>query len=777
MVWAGFDDKLRREVAVKTLHGERFDIETRAHLLAEARILSQLDHGGICRVYDYLEGEDSDYLVLERIHGETLRKATERQSFNTAELLQIAQEIADALAVAHARGIVHRDLKPSNVMLTDGGESGHREVKVLDFGLAHSTHRPASLIGSFRAGSRTEHAAAPPTADGTLTRFASLLLDSDSGTVTGTPANMSPEQARGEPPTPASDLYSFGLLLQELFTGASAYPPGLSVDLLLVKAADGDTLPVQGIDRDVKALIEDLLELVPEKRPTAFEAAARLERIRRRPARRRRVVVTAALAILALVAGVKYTFDLQRERNLAFAARQEAQTVADFLTGLFEASDAWSVHDEELSVRGIVDRGAATIDRELADQPAVQARLLHTLGVVYSSLELYDEARPFLERALEMRRELHGDEHVGVADTLHELGILRMEVLDFDAAEIPLKEALAQRRLLLADHPDLAESLNVVGAWHAATGDWSRAEKYYHESLALWERLPDPSGEFGKIVFNLAGSLYNRGDSEEAVKALRRGLAAQRRLDLTYDPQLVLIIDRLASILAQIGQLDEAESLYHESTDLWRRIVGPGHGYVSLALSSQAMVLRFRGDLDAALALNRQAVEMSQRTGADTCRNVANQIELTKTLLDRGDSEEAETVLTGLQEIIAGCRYREAEVDLELGRLHRAQGELQRAEALFRRVLAIWKDYYPPGNPDSLRIESMIGEILSERGSPAAAEPLLLKSYEGLLGSLGISSPHTRIALTRLVAFYETRQPERAAEYRSHLLALEDQER
>jgi serine/threonine protein kinase len=119
-VYAGYDENLKRKVAVKAIQDtRRLSPMAKARFLREAQILSQLDHPGICRIYDYLEFEGRDYLVLELIEGRTLAAAADELDFGAK--LDIARQIAQVLDSAHGEGIVHRDLKPDNVMLTPEG--------------------------------------------------------------------------------------------------------------------------------------------------------------------------------------------------------------------------------------------------------------------------------------------------------------------------------------------------------------------------------------------------------------------------------------------------------------------------------------------------------------------------------------------------------------------------------------------------------------------------------------------------------------------------------
>ncbi|HEX6639636.1 MAG TPA: serine/threonine-protein kinase, partial [Thermoanaerobaculia bacterium] len=278
-VYGGYDEKLERKVALKVLNDDqRLDAEARERLLREARALSRLDHPNICRIHDYIETRDVDLLVLEYIDGKTLDDAM-RERTTHHEKLRIAISIADVMVQAHRAGIVHRDLKPENVMLTKSGE-----VKVLDFGLARWLHRTratrssdkfvAVRTNSVYANDKIGETLVLPDADVTKPRRPAQpdFLATAVGITLGTPLFMSPEQARGESLTPASDMFSFGLLLQSLFTGQDPHPSDLTAREVIIRVARGETLPVKGARGDVTALINRLKQFAPADRPTAVEA-------------------------------------------------------------------------------------------------------------------------------------------------------------------------------------------------------------------------------------------------------------------------------------------------------------------------------------------------------------------------------------------------------------------------------------------------------------------------------------------------------------------------
>ena len=197
-VYRAVDRRLNRTVVIKTLPAHLSDDpERQERFKREAKIISELNHPHICMLYDIGRQDNVDYLVLEHIEGETLQSRLSKRRLSVADALEFAIQIADALRAAHRRGIIHRDLKPANIMLTSTG------VKLLDFGVAV---RSTPLQIGMEA---TE-----------LTDGGRLTME---GTILGTPQYISPEQLEGKPADARTDIFAFGAVAYEMFTGKPAF--------------------------------------------------------------------------------------------------------------------------------------------------------------------------------------------------------------------------------------------------------------------------------------------------------------------------------------------------------------------------------------------------------------------------------------------------------------------------------------------------------------------------------------------------------------------------
>jgi serine/threonine-protein kinase len=321
-VYVAFDTTLQRKVALKAVRrAHRLDESARARLLREARILSQLDHPNICRIYDYVAADDADYLVLELIDGRSLRDGL-THGLDRGARMRVAEQVARAFVVAHSAGVIHRDLKPENIMLLPTGD-----VKVLDFGLARAFEDRGADAGVMASNRNIgalldDQTATVLPADPSSSQTG--IVHTAAGALMGSPVYMSPEQARGEPATTASDMFAFGLLLQELYTGKRPYQTGLDVHALLAGRARGETAPADGVPRDIGDLIARLKAPAPSQRPTAVETVDRLRRIRETPARRMRYAAAIVTLVAIAAAGIKYSVDVTRERTAAVQAREDA---------------------------------------------------------------------------------------------------------------------------------------------------------------------------------------------------------------------------------------------------------------------------------------------------------------------------------------------------------------------------------------------------------------------------------------------------------------------
>ena len=251
-VYRARDLTLGRDVAIKALPpGLAADPERLARFQREGRILASLDHANVARIHDVVETDDGTFLILELAAGRTLQEALAREPLPVGETLEVARQVAAGLEAAHGVGVVHRDLKPSNIAL---GETG--KVKILDFGLA-------KLV--------TE----APGDDG-FTGLATLAGPATAaGTLLGTVAYMSPEQARGKPVDQRTDVWSFGCVVFECLTGRSAFgreTPSDTLVAILDREPDWSLLPPATPAR-LRDLLRRCLQKDPERRLPEIAAA------------------------------------------------------------------------------------------------------------------------------------------------------------------------------------------------------------------------------------------------------------------------------------------------------------------------------------------------------------------------------------------------------------------------------------------------------------------------------------------------------------------------
>jgi len=244
MVFRGRDELLGKDVAIKLFGGT--DPEQIAEFRAEVRVVASLGHHGIVSITDAgidrsSEDDPRPFLVMEFVPGTTLREAIRHEPLSLVAAGEIGFELAEVLEYVHSHGVVHRDISPSNVMLVHyGTPSSRTRARLTDFGLAVAS-------GSMREPGQPTY---------------------------GTAAYLSPEQAAGDPITPASDIYSLGLVLLEAITGTLAFP-GDAVASALARLSAEPAIP-DDLPTEWRALLARMVARDPEARPTADVVAHEL---------------------------------------------------------------------------------------------------------------------------------------------------------------------------------------------------------------------------------------------------------------------------------------------------------------------------------------------------------------------------------------------------------------------------------------------------------------------------------------------------------------------
>jgi tRNA A-37 threonylcarbamoyl transferase component Bud32 len=313
-VYAARDTRLQRKVAIKILPAHlSYNEDLRARFEQEAKSISALQHPNICVIHDIGSQDGVEFMVMEYVNGPTIDKLVSKDGLPVDVALRYAMQIADAIACAHAAGIVHRDLKPTNIIVDRSGL-----VKVLDFGLAKVAVKGAS-------------AAAVET----------ITVGTTPGTIVGTVAYMSPEQAEGKAVDARSDIFSFGAVFYEMLSGHRAFE-GESSAALLASVLRDEPKPLSELKHNVPPEIRRIVTRCLKKDPSAryvsgAELARELKTCREtlfpdsgtglsaariaREAKRPRILVPVALLVILLIAGagllIKHSRDVRWAHDIA----------------------------------------------------------------------------------------------------------------------------------------------------------------------------------------------------------------------------------------------------------------------------------------------------------------------------------------------------------------------------------------------------------------------------------------------------------------------------
>ncbi|HSZ64451.1 MAG TPA: tetratricopeptide repeat protein [Terriglobales bacterium] len=249
VVYRAHDEQLDRDVALKVLPaGTLADDAARRQFRKEALALAKLSHPNIATVFEFSSQEGVDFLAMELIPGRPLSERLLSGAMPQPEIVRLTTQLAEGLAAAHDQGVIHRDLKPANLFVTPDGR-----LKILDFGLAKHT---------------------PKSSGADVTRS----ITADTGTVSGTVPYMSPEQLRGLPVDPRSDIYAAGAVLHEMATGRRAFPQGQAAELMGAILYESPA-PARSVNKYVSPGLESIISKSLAKDPSQRYQSARELRV------------------------------------------------------------------------------------------------------------------------------------------------------------------------------------------------------------------------------------------------------------------------------------------------------------------------------------------------------------------------------------------------------------------------------------------------------------------------------------------------------------------
>jgi len=753
-------EPVRRRVALKLI---KVGMDTRqvvARFEGERQALARMEHPNIARVFDAGATEAGrPFFAMEYVPGVPITRYCDTQRMDTAARLRLFIQVCRGVQHAHQKGIIHRDVKPSNVLVTL--QDDRPVPKIIDFGVAKATQEPLT--------------------DQTLRTAV--------GHVVGTIEYMSPEQAEGTglDIDTRTDVYALGVLLYELLVGVLPFesrtlrraaadeirrvireeePPRPSTRLISSGPASTETArrrkaDVASLARQLRGDLDWITMKALEKDRTrryasAADMAADVERhLRNEPVlasppsalyrarkfvrRHRTGVVAGATVFGALCVGiVGTTVGMIRAHRAERVAREQADTatqIADFLEEMFRLSDPNQLRANTITAREILDEGTRRIERDLTGQPAVQARLLARVGGVYRNLGLLDEAAPLLERSLEIRRELFGEDDPEVAHSLHELawlawsrgdyekalslaersvairektlepddldlaeglhtvGLIRWSAGDFAGAREPIERALAIReRKLGPDHPDVADCLNSLGALYYRMDDYAGARELWERALSIREKSLGPDHPFvAATLSNLAVVLTETGDYAGAMPLLKRAIAIQEKALGPDHPDLASGLNNLGELLMGMDDLEGARPLYERAIAIQERAAGPDHPELARYLANLARVERLAGNLTTARQLAQRSLAIREKALDPGHTDIAwGEYGLGMIEVDEAEYESAESRFERAKGIfdralgadspsVGWCFWGMARVHAGQGRHEQAQQEFERA--------------------------------------------------------------------------------------------------
>jgi len=679
-----------QRVAVKVLRHEAIAEVERFQV--ERQILADLEHPGIARLYDGgILPDGRPYMVMELIEGEPINEYCARTHATLVQRMQLFNQVCEAVAYAHRNLVVHRDLKPANILVTASGQ-----VKLLDFGVA-------KLLAA---------------ENGDLTRTVGAPL---------TPASAAPEQLLGEAVTTATDVYTLGLLLFELLTGARPWSPAgepiaYAMRVVLERSAPAPSataaalvappLPPRVLRGDFDAIVAKALRKEPAHRYETVDAlkldveravrgeaviarsGARLYQFGRVVRRYRWGAIAVVMVVLSLAVGLGAAAwqakraEAERDEARRDWAREEA--VRYQLTRLFRA--AITDHGKEpATAKAMIDSSAQRVLREYRDEPQQAGEIVVTLADLYGALQDIEGEGALLEGFL--RNVDSRVDPVTLAEARQTFA--NVELLRGHAAHAG--ELLTQAEGFWASAPgryaeDRLECLGIRARERRAAGDLDGAiatmRAAIQQRLALSGRLNRETA----VLYNSFGiTLTAAHRLEQALEAYRESSSIYQGLGLGQELDAQVALGNMGGLEVRLGHLQQGESMLAQAIQHERELAG-NSAAVASAMGYYGRLLAMTNRADRGLPTLSESVAMAaQYSGPNSPLSVQNRLFLGEAQLAAGDKAAARSTLTDdYQRALAqyGAEHPlTLRTGLALSKLLMAEGRIPEAQAQLAAII------------------------------------------------------------------------------------------
>lgn len=771
--------------AIKLLRDAWLSPARRERFADEQRTLASLNHPAIARLYDADRLADgTPWFAMEYVEGAPLTDFCESRGTSITARLRLFRAVCEAVQYAHQHAVIHRDLKPSNILVTADGS-----VKLLDFGIA----RQLEPVGM------TSH----PTQTGLR------LL---------TPAYAAPEQFRGGRVAVHSDIYALGVTLYQLLTGSLPFdlsnatpseaerivceqePDRPSTVARRLEEAGTPLVSGRGLPRaawaDLDVLCLTAMHKDPARRYQSVDALIRdldhyldgqpLEarrdswgyRVDKFVRRNRRGVIAAVLAlgtVLLLVAF--YTVRLAIARNVAEAEAARAGRIQRFTLSLFEGGDDAVGPADSLRVVTLIDRGVQEA-RTLDNEPAVQAELYQTLGGIYQKLGNFARADSLMVAALTQRMALFGPQHPDVGSSLVDLGLLRLQQAELEAADSLVRLGLRMiQRFPSSNVEPLAAANEALGQVLTEAGSYDEAITTLQSAVALYRKAAGDSvtPELASSMGELANAQFHAGQYDISDSLNRAALVIHRQL---YGPRHPLVAEDLINLgAAQFdrGNYAEAEQFDRQALEISRAWYGENHYRTASHLTMLGRALVFQSKDEEAISVLRQSLGIAERVYGPVHPRVASAVnELSSLALQRDQLDSAAAGFRRMVDIYRAVYHdRHYLIGVALSNLasvYLAQKENARAEGLFREAIRRYEETLPADHIYIGIARIKLGRSLLRQGRYAPAAESSLAGYEILDHQTSPQVSFLQAARKDLAAAYDSLgQADRSARFHREL--------